>query len=78
MLSKAEASTIVTSHIPDGTIQKTGFYKDLYIFMVFNSRPEEEEMDPFYSVNSNTGKFSALSIFEIDYDELVQAFERGV
>jgi len=63
MLSIDEATKIVQKNHP-GEIQSHIEYKDLYLFMVFNYNPGEEEFDPFFSVDMNTGKFSEFSIME--------------
>lgn len=57
-----QATRIVQRNIPRAKIQATVFYKDSYLFQVFTDDPEEGEMDPFYSVNRNTGVFTDFSI----------------
>ena len=62
MLSPTQAAEIIKKNIPIGTIQSYIDYGGLYIFQVFTTRPGEEIMDPFYSVDRNTGEFSEFSI----------------
>lgn len=78
MLSVLDATNIVRKVYPDGIIQKVISYKNLYLFMIFNNRPFEEEMDPFYSVNKNTGVFNEFSILtDGDTDEILYLFEQA-
>jgi hypothetical protein len=62
MYDLKQATDIVQQALPDDHIIAAVQYKELYIFQVFNDRPEEEEMDPFYSVDSLTGEFRDFSI----------------
>lgn len=62
MLNVNEATEIVRKALPNGKIQKTVVYTDLYLFQVFRDTPGEEEIDPFYSVNQKTGEFNEFSI----------------
>lgn len=64
MLSILQATEIVKEAMPTGKIQKVVSYNNLYLFQVFSDRPFEEEWDPFYSVDKNTGEFSDFSIIE--------------
>jgi hypothetical protein len=76
MLSVLDATTVVRQNHPYGDIKKVVTYKNLYLFMVFNNRPGEEEMDPYYSVNKDTGVFNEFSIFtDGDMDEVLSLFE---
>lgn len=62
MLNQVEASKIVKDNLPFGKIQKVVPYKDVWLFQVFNKRPGEEIMDPFFSVHRTTGEFKEFSI----------------
>lgn len=62
MLTSQEAEKIVKKNIPDGQIQTWIAYKHVYLFQVFSTRPNEEEYDPFYSVDRMTGEFRDFSI----------------
>lgn len=76
MLSIHEATNIITQNLPNGRIQGVVSYNNLYLFQVFTDRPFEEEMDPFYSVDKDTGEFSDFSIIEDgDIDEITSLFE---
>lgn len=62
MLDISVATDIIKRNLPDGDIQSYVSYQDLFIFQVFSGDPEEREMDPFFSVNKNTGEFRDFSI----------------
>ena len=62
MLDIKEATKIVQKALPGWKIQAHVDYKNLYLFQVFSNEPEEEEFDPFFSVNKETGEFSDFSI----------------
>lgn len=75
MLSVNDAMKIVKKNIPDGSIQAVIVYKDLYVFQVFTDDELEGQMDPFYSVNINTGEFRDFSILtDGDTSEIVRLF----
>lgn len=63
-LSLNEATAIIKREIPIGEIQAVVEYKGLYLFQVFTDRALEEDMDPFYSVNMETGEFRDFSVFD--------------
>lgn len=78
MISIPEAINIVHENHPDGKIKNYVTYKNLYLFMVFNNRPFEEEMDPFFSVDKETGEFKEFSILtDGDTSEIVSLFEKS-
>lgn len=62
MLSPQEATLITKRSLPDGQIQKVIRHEGLYIFQIFTKNVFEEELDPFYSVNCETGDFREFSI----------------
>ena len=62
MLNEKQAAAIIAKKIPKGTIQNVIDYRGLFIFQVFIEDPFEEDMDPFYSVNKQTGEFKEFSI----------------
>lgn len=77
MLNRLDATAIVRRNLPLGDIQKVVVYKDLYLFMVFNQRPGEEMMDPYYSVNTTTGVFNEFSILnDGNTSEILSLFEQ--
>ena len=55
-VSLQKAINIVKKNIPNGKIDASIRYRDLYLFKVFIDNGFEKEMDPFYSVNINTGE----------------------
>lgn len=77
MLSVEQATMIVEKALPNGQIQAVVEYNDLYLFQVFTDRPFEEEFDPFYSVDKNTGAFSDFSIItDGNISEILPLFEQ--
>jgi hypothetical protein len=62
MLDIKEATKIVNKALPGDPINTYVEYENLFIFQVFSKRPMEEQMDPFYSVNRETGEFRDFSI----------------
>lgn len=75
MLSIDEATKVVKTNHPSGKIQSHVEYRNLYLFMVFNNRPGEEEFDPFFSVNKETGKFEDFSVItDGDISEIMTLF----
>lgn len=76
MLSLNEAKIIANKNFPNGKIKKSAEYNGLYLFIIFSDLPEEEEMDPFYSVNKLTGEFKEFSIFSDDnIDYIIPLFK---
>lgn len=77
MLSFDEALKVIKRELPNGRIQKATSYRDLYLFIVFNDLPGEQEMDPFFSVNKTTGAFSDFSVLtDGNIDEIFTLFEK--
>lgn len=75
MFSREEATAIATREFPDGDIQRLIEYKDVYLFQIFSQRPDEEFMDPFYSVHTQTGEFREFSILtDGDTNEIIALF----
>lgn len=78
MFSLLDATRIVRKNHPYGDIKAAIEYKNLYLFMVFNKNPGEEEMDPFFSVDKNTGAFNEFSILtDGDMSEILPLFEKA-
>lgn len=76
-LNIQEAIKIVQNSLPNGKIESAIEYKNLYLFQVFSYLPGEEEMDPFFSVNKETGEFSDFSIItDGDTEEIISLFEK--
>lgn len=74
-VSLQNAIDIVNKNIPNGKIDKSIIYHDLYIFKVFIDNGFEKDMDPFYSVNINTGEFRDFSILtDGDTGEIINLF----
>jgi len=65
MLSEAEALKIAWKYMAPGSKHiKTAEYGNLFIFQINGPDPLEGDLDPFYSVDKITGKFSDFSIIE--------------
>jgi hypothetical protein len=62
MLNIDEAIKIINKNLPDEKINSYIEYKNLYLFQVFSKRELEEDLDPFYSVNRETGEFRDFSV----------------
>ena len=77
MLNVREATKIAHENHPDGDIQAIVVYKGLYLFRIFNNRPGEQEMDPFYSVDMETGEFKEFSMLtDGDMGEITSLFTK--
>lgn len=75
MLSLMEAEKVVSKNFPTGKIQKVVEYKELFVFLIFSDEFLEGEMDPYYSVNRETGKFEEFSLItDGDMNELTSLF----
>lgn len=75
MLSINDAKKIAKKNIPDGRIISFIVYNGLYVFKVFTDDEYEGQMDPFYSVNIETGEFRDFSILtDGDFDQLIDMF----
>ena len=74
-VSLQNAIDIVKKNIPNGKIDASIRYRDLYLFKVFIDNGFEKDMDPFYSVNINTGEFRDFSILtDGDTGEIINLF----
>lgn len=62
MLSKEQATDIVEKTFPTGRINSSIEYQGLYVFQVFQEDPNEGRMDPFFSVNQETGELRDFSV----------------
>lgn len=78
MLSVNDAKKIIKKNIPNGRIQHFIIYKKLYLFVVFTDDELEGQMDPFYSVNIETGEFRDFSILtDGSITEIVKLFNES-
>ena len=74
-VSLQNAIDIVKKNIPNGKIDASIRYRDLYLFKVFIDNGFEKDMDPFYSVNINSGEFRDFSILtDGDTGEIINLF----
>lgn len=61
----AEALKIAMRHMAPGSkFVKSATYGNLFIFQINGPDPVEGDLDPFFSVDKSTGKFSDFSIVE--------------
>lgn len=62
MLTLQEARNIVLAKLPPGSKIKGETEEGIfYLFLAINPDPLEGNLDPFYSVNKNTGEFIDFS-----------------
>lgn len=64
MLADTEARDILLKVLPEVSVKAWTKYGDLYLFRVQYPLDGEEDFDPFFSVNANTGEFREFSILE--------------
>lgn len=63
MLTNDDAQTLLDTVLPDDVELKAwAQYRDLYLFRVQYSSLGEEDYDPFFSVNNNTGEVKDFSV----------------
>jgi hypothetical protein len=78
MLDVKEATKVVNDSLPGWKIDAIVDYNNLYLFRVFSDRPFEEEMDPFFSVDKETGEFSDFSIItDGNTSEILSLFQKA-
>lgn len=64
-MTEAEALKIAMGFMAPGSkFIKSAEHGDLFIFHINGPDPVEGNLDPFFSVNKNTGEFSDFSIVE--------------
>jgi len=72
------AIRIVKQNIPEGVIKSYVIYKNLYIFIVFTPDLYEGQMDPYYSVDINTGEFRDFPYLQPHiFAEVMALFEKA-
>lgn len=76
-LSIEQATKVVKQEIPDGKIQAVIRHNGLYLFQIFrDDLLFEEELDPFYSVNVETGELKDFSIItDGNASEIIKLFK---
>ncbi len=75
MLSIKDATAIVKKELPKCVPKCCVLYKNLYVFVVFTDDKIEGKMDPFYSVDCNTGKFEEF-VFLSHIPEIISLLEK--
>lgn len=74
MLSEAEALKVAWKYMAPGSKHvKTATYGNLFIFQINGPDPLEGDLDPFFSVDKTTGKFSDFSLAD-GGPELIKQF----
>lgn len=64
-MTEAEALKIAMRYMAPGSkFIKSATYGNLFIFQINGPDPLEGNLDPFFSVDKTTGKFSDFSIVE--------------
>lgn len=73
-MTEAEALKIAMKYMAPGSkFVKSVTYGDLFIFQINGPDPLEGDLDPFFSVDKTTGKFSDFSLAE-GGPELIRQF----
>lgn len=73
-MTEAEALKIAMRYMAPGSkFIKSATYKNLFIFHINGPDPAEGDLDPFFSVDKTTGKFSDFSIAD-GGPELIKQF----
>ena len=73
-MTEAEALKIAMRFMAPGSkFIKSATYGDFFIFQINGPDPLEGDLDPFFSVNKTTGKFSDFSIVD-GGPELIRQF----
>ena len=63
LINIEKAKKIFNKNLPNYKIDSYIEYNDLFIFKAYNTNDKMEEfMDPFFSINRNTGLFSDFSV----------------
>lgn len=64
-MTEAEALKIAMKYMAPGSkFVKSATYGNLFIFQINGPDPMEGDLDPFFSVDKTTGKFSDFSLVE--------------
>lgn len=73
-MTEEEALKIAMRYMAPGSkFMRSATYGDLYIFQINGPDPAEGDLDPFFSVDKTTGKFSDFSIAD-GGSELIRQF----
>lgn len=73
-MTEAEALKIAMRYMAPGSkFIKSATYGNLFIFLIHGPDPLEGDLDPFFSVDKTTGKFSDFSIVD-GGPELIKQF----
>jgi hypothetical protein len=78
MLDLDKATNVVKKNLPNGVIKWSVDYHNLFVFQVFDKDlTDDEQLDPFYSVEKKTGKFMDFSIITADHKYIEQNLKRS-
>jgi len=73
-MTEAEALKIAMRYMAPGSkFVKSATHRNFFIFQINGPDPAEGDLDPFFSVDKTTGKFSDFSIAE-GGPELIRQF----
>lgn len=79
MISQSEATALIRKAMPDGTIKGSIEWEGKWLFAVFTNDPDEGDMDPFYSVDMESGAVAGFSIVgDEDTLGIITAFHENV
>lgn len=78
MLTKDQAAIKFKKVLPDREIRAIVPYKNVYLVKAFSNVPFEEEMDPFFFVDKETGAIGEFSVLtDGDPKEIGEAFAQA-
>lgn len=75
MLDKSQAEAALKQALPTARIQDSIKYRNVYLFRVHLPSPGEEDYDPFFSVDEQTGEVRDFSVItDGDISEIAALF----
>lgn len=75
MLDKNQAEAALKQALPTARIQDSIKYRNVYLFRVHLPSPGEEDYDPFFSVDEQTGEVRDFSVItDGDISEIAALF----
>lgn len=78
MLSEAQARTAISKAVPSASVEDVVRYRNAYLFRLKLPLPGEEDYDPFFSVDIQTGEVRDFSVItDGDIDEIGDLFARN-
>lgn len=78
MLDEAQAKTALAKALPTARVEDSIKYRNVYLFRVHLPSPGEEDYDPFFSVDEQTGEVRDFSVItDGDISEIAELFARN-